>query len=85
MTRRLLAIAAILLSGAVSAAPLIWDADPATPGLQDGAGTWDDVQTNWWDGAANTNWTSLTPDDATLGAGGTPGLITLGGPISLGI
>ena len=69
MVRSLFACSLIAL-GSLEAAQLTWDADPATPGLQDGAGTWDDVQTNWWDGAANTNWTSLTPDDATLGAGG---------------
>jgi fibronectin-binding autotransporter adhesin len=79
------AVLLLLLAAVVAdAAPLIWDADPATPGVQDGGGAWDDSATNWWDGTANTNWTSANPDDATFGAGGTPGTVTLAGPISVG-
>jgi autotransporter-associated beta strand protein len=60
------------------AATLTWDADPGTPGAQDGAGAWDDVSTTWFDGVANTNWTDANPDSAVIGAGsGAAGTITV--------
>jgi autotransporter-associated beta strand protein len=66
-------------------ADLTWDADPATAGAQDGSGTWDGVLTNWWDGAANTNWSSAHPDNALIGAGNGPaGTITVSGVQSVG-
>jgi fibronectin-binding autotransporter adhesin len=73
---------AMLLGIAVrlSAATLQWDADPATPGRQDGAGTWDAVNTNWWDGTTHTNWTDVPPDAAIIGAfTGPGGAISLAG------
>ena len=76
----LLFLAALAARGAT----LQWDADTATPGAQDGAGAWDDTSTNWWDGIANTNWTTATPDDAILGGGGTPGPVTVASPVSIG-
>jgi autotransporter-associated beta strand protein len=62
------------------AASLTWDADVASVGPQDGGGTWDAVATNWWDGSANTNWSSATPDGAVFGSGGTGGVVTLAVP-----
>ena len=64
------------------AASLTWDADSVTPGVQDGAGTWDLIAQNWTAGAANTNWNNATPDTATFGSGGAGGTITLGTGIS---
>ncbi|MCU0794791.1 MAG: autotransporter-associated beta strand repeat-containing protein [Akkermansiaceae bacterium] len=51
--------AALSLPGALFAqANLTWDADAVTSGAQDGAGTWNTINTNWWDGAANTSFTA---------------------------
>jgi fibronectin-binding autotransporter adhesin len=74
------ASALAILSLAASAATLTWDADSGTAGAQDGAGTWDAVLANWWDGAADTNWSDATPDSAVIGAGsGAAGAVSIGG------
>jgi fibronectin-binding autotransporter adhesin len=79
------ASALAVLCAAASAAPLTWDADPATDGPQDGAGTWDAAGTNWWNGAANTNWTDGTPDTAIFGAAaGAAGTIAVNGTRTIG-
>jgi fibronectin-binding autotransporter adhesin len=80
--RSLFAFVVICMSA--SAVPLTWDADPATAGAQDGAGTWDTVGTNWWDGAGNTNWNNALPDGATFGSGGAGGGVSLAEPITAG-
>ena len=47
------------MPGALSAqATLSWDSNTTTAGAQDGAGTWNTTNTNWWDGAANVSFTS---------------------------
>jgi fibronectin-binding autotransporter adhesin len=70
--------AVILISNAALSAELTWDSDPATGGVQDGAGTWDALATNWWNGSANTNWSSATPDRAVFGASnGEAGVISV--------
>ena len=46
----LLAVSALFTA---DAATLTWDADPAAVGAQDGAGAWNIVTTNWWDGTAS--------------------------------
>jgi fibronectin-binding autotransporter adhesin len=76
--------ALVALCVAASAAPLTWDGDPATAGPQDGPGTWNSANTNWWDGAANTNWSSATPDSATFGSGGAAGTVSLGEALAVG-
>jgi autotransporter-associated beta strand protein len=50
--------------------PVTWDANTGSSGAQDGNGTWDKVNTNWWYpvGAMNLGWTEL--DSPTFGAGG---------------
>jgi fibronectin-binding autotransporter adhesin len=75
----------IALCAAASAAPLTWDADPATAGPQDGPGVWNTVNTNWWNGSANTSWSSSAPDSATIGAGsGAAGPIAVSGAQTAG-
>jgi len=80
-TASIISIAAILnllLSGQVTAANLIWDANGSTAGLSDGAGNWQST-TQWWDGASNVGWTDGS--DAVFGNGGTAGAVTNTSPI----
>lgn len=66
------------------ATSLRWDADPATPGAQDGPGTWDTGGANWWDGTGNAFWDDQLACSATLGAGcGTAGTVGVSGTILL--
>src|SRR5262245_59298048 len=63
-----------------NAATLQWDADGATPGILDGAGTWNLSLTNFYDSATTSNvaWTNL--NDVVFGgngATGTPGLVKI--------
>ncbi len=51
----------------VAQASLTWDSNTSTSGAQDGAGTWNTINTNWWTGAANTSFVS--GDNVTFGAG----------------
>jgi fibronectin-binding autotransporter adhesin len=72
-------LATLVAALGLHAANLTWDADTATTGTQDGAGSWTNAlpNINWWDGAANVTWNNATPDNATFGAGGTAGTVTL--------
>ena len=80
----LIALLAPPLAPHARAAMLLWDADPATAGAQDGAGTWDAVGTNWWDGGANVAWPDTASDIAVIGAGsGTANAITVSGTLNL--
>jgi fibronectin-binding autotransporter adhesin len=83
------AVCGALLAGAGSAraATYYWDADGAVAlnaldgtGLG-GAGNWDNVLLNWWNGlSADVAWPNTTADTAIFA--GTPGLVTLTAPIS---
>jgi hypothetical protein len=84
-----LALAAALGSLPESrAASLTWDIDASTIGAQAGNGTWADGAGSWWDGSANVNWNSATPDDATLAhtplANSANYTVTLGSNITVG-
>jgi autotransporter-associated beta strand protein len=73
-------IAALVVAVAPEArsAPLIWDADPATAGIQEGGGIWNTSNANWSTGAANVSWTNDPPNDAVFGGGaGTAGTISI--------
>lgn len=50
----------VLLLGLTSTlhAQLTWDSDTVTTGPQDGSGTWNTSNTNWWTGSANGTWDS---------------------------
>ena len=47
---------ALSLSGLVRAQTLTWDANTALTGVQNGSGTWNLTNSQWWDGSANTAW-----------------------------
>ena len=80
-----IAAAGLCLSPAAPhAATLTWDADPSDATATDGSGTWDSASTNWWNGAANTNWSSATPDLAVFGAAGGTGVVTLVESLAVG-
>ena len=68
-------LVAFTLSTTAQAVSLTWDADTVTAGAQDGNGTWDQTNTNYWDGAANDTYDTF--DSITFGSGGT-GTVTLG-------
>ena len=64
-------------------APLKWDADPALPGTQDGAGTWSNSSNTWLVGTTNGPWQSAA--NAAIGnASAAAGTITLGQAITAG-
>ncbi|MGC4032404.1 MAG: autotransporter-associated beta strand repeat-containing protein [Tepidisphaeraceae bacterium] len=76
-------------STAVAAPPVTvtWDADPATAGVQNGAGLWTDssgaMTTNWWDGTQNVAYPSIKSNrgDVVIGdaaASGSSGAVTFG-------
>jgi autotransporter-associated beta strand protein len=61
---------------ALQAADITWDATTGTTGAQDGAGTWNTANTNWWTGAANASF--VAGDNVTIGAAsGAAGAITV--------
>jgi autotransporter-associated beta strand protein len=64
------AIGIVAVTGDVRAVDYVWDADPDTPGIQNGAGTWNLTGTNWWDGANYVVWpNNNTTASAVLGNG----------------
>jgi autotransporter-associated beta strand protein len=46
----------VLFSTTSAHAGLVWDADTATPGIQDGAGMWTAIGDNWMEGAFNVTY-----------------------------
>jgi hypothetical protein len=78
---RVFAAAALVIAATASAqAQLTWDAIPGIAGLQDGAGTWQTIGTNWWNGTTNVSWVDGNTASATFGVGsGTPGTVTVSG------
>src|SRR5947199_7226629 len=64
---------------AAQATSFTWDSNAnADSGPLDGAGSWDNANLNWWNGAANVAWNNANADTAVFGAGGTGGAVTLG-------
>lgn len=60
-----------------------WDADPATPGIQNGSGTWGGTGSNWYFGRTNFTWADGY--DVVFGAGtNNVGSVTLSGNRSVG-
>lgn len=78
--------AALFFSGAGRADTLVWDANTGTAGSQDGTGTWTAGLQNWFNSTfALQNQVWVDGSDAVFGSGtGTAGIVTLGGPISVG-
>lgn len=84
-SKLLLFCSAVLFSAGnpwLSAAPLTWDVDPGTAGVQDGGGNWLDAN-RWLSGGANLTW--VDGNDAIFGGGsGAAGTVTLTGPVTAG-
>ena len=71
--------ACLVWGGSARAADWTWDADPATPGLQDGGGFWSLLTNSWWNGAANVPWSATATNNALFGNGsGAAGPVTVG-------
>ena len=68
---------------AVRGQTLTYDADPFTPGIQDGPGIWNSTLLNFWNGSAFVPWPNTTADIATFGGGtsGTAGYVQVGSGI----
>ena len=68
-----------------SAQTLTWDANGGTAGQVNGSGTWNTINTNWWDGAANVSWVNSIDAIANIGVIGqvTPSVITVANDIQL--
>lgn len=47
---------ALLAPCLIQAQTLTWDASTGSAGLQNGSGTWNLSNSNWWDGANNVSW-----------------------------
>ncbi|NCX97537.1 MAG: hypothetical protein EBX35_02870, partial [Planctomycetia bacterium] len=69
---------------AVRGQTLTYDADPFTPGIQDGPGIWNSTLLNFWNGSAFVPWPNTTADIATFGGGtsGTAGYVQVGSGIT---
>jgi fibronectin-binding autotransporter adhesin len=66
----------------LQAAPLYWDPNATTGTTPGGTGNWDEVGNFWYNGTADTNWTSANGDDAYFT--GTAGTVTLTTNITAG-
>lgn len=60
-------LAAWMSLASARAGTVTWDANPGTPGAQDGSGTWSSTAANWWDGSADNGW--VNGDNAIFGTG----------------
>lgn len=81
LTTTVSALLGLTLFGTTSqAASLTWDANAAGASQTDGAGAWLGAN-QWWNGSANTTWTS--GDDAIFGNGGGGGAVSLASPTTL--
>ena len=78
----LLAAWAVLTPQLTAAPNLIWDVTPGTTGAQDGSGTWNAGNLNWWDASTSTDVIWNTASNALFGAGSGSGTVTLGGSIT---
>lgn len=51
-------LVSFLASSSLVYGQLTWDSDTVTAATQDGAGSWNTSNTNWWNGSANVSFTS---------------------------
>jgi len=58
---------------------LTWDANTSSSSAQDGSGTWNSSNANWWNGVADSIWNDTNPYVAFFGNGGTAGTVTVSG------
>ena len=80
----LLAAWATFTSHLFAASPnLLWDANTGSSGAQDGSGTWNNANLNWWNAATLTDVLWNPGSNAVFGAGsGAAGTVTLGAPVT---
>jgi autotransporter-associated beta strand protein len=73
------ALFACLTAGYANAGVLQWDANGVTAGISDAPGTWNNSNSNWWDGLANSLW--VQNSDAQFGTGtlGSAGSVSISG------
>jgi len=64
-----IAVALAIMIPLTARADLLWDANTGTGGVQEGAGTWINGGTNWWDAITSTNvpWNNASPTVAQFG------------------
>ena len=85
LARRVLSVAALPLLACASASAATYTWDPGLTGTgSDGAGTWSEATANWATGTGNILWPAASTDTASFGVGGTPGLVTVSGGVSVG-
>jgi len=64
--------------GSARATSVTWDANTGSSGAQDGTGTWNTTNTNFWNGSSDVAWTNSTSNVAVFGAGsGAAGTVTV--------
>lgn len=69
---RLTIFAAFFSAPLLHSQTLTWDANTGTTGAQNGLGTWNLLNNNWWDGSANATWVNSATAIANIGVvGGT--------------
>jgi autotransporter-associated beta strand protein len=78
-----------LLGAGAHAADLAWDADPLTPGIQEGSGTWTTAASaaplaSWSNAVSNFVWSNANADVAVFAAAPGGGSVTLDGNILVG-
>ncbi len=76
------ALALLSLTTPLGAVGLTWDHD-ADGTASDGAGAWLGAS-QWLNGGTPATWNSVTPDDATIGSGGSGGDLDLTGGVTVG-
>lgn len=66
-------------------ATFVWDVTTGTGGAQDGAGTWVNAGSNWFDetnSLQNQTWSNSAGNTAAFGAGGAGGTVTVSGTVN---
>jgi fibronectin-binding autotransporter adhesin len=58
---------ALLAPCLIQAQTLTWDAATGSAGVQNGSGTWNLSNSNWWDGSSNVSWVNGTEAIAQFG------------------
>ena len=58
---------ALLAPCLIQAQTLTWDASTGSDGVQNGSGTWNLSNSNWWDGSSNVSWVNGTEAIAQFG------------------
>lgn len=84
---RLTIFAALFTAPVIHAQTLTWDANTSITGAQNGLGTWNLTNTNWWTGTGNASWVNSNTAVANIGVVGGTGvnqeIITVGQDIQL--